>query len=44
VSGSVAAATQLTSNLGTTTVTDNSGSLLGWTVTATATDLVKSGD
>lgn len=43
VSGSVAAATQLTSNLGTTTVTDNSGSLLGWTVTATATDLVKSG-
>ena len=40
VAGSVAAATQLTSNLGTTTVTDNSGSLLGWTVTATATDLV----
>jgi hypothetical protein len=43
VSGSVAAATQLTANLGTTTITDNSGSLLGWTVTATATDLVKDG-
>lgn len=43
VNGSVAAASVLTSNLGTTTVTDNSGSLLGWTVTATATDLVKSG-
>ena len=44
VAGSVAAATQLTSDLGTTTVTDNSGSLLGWTVTATATDLVKTGE
>jgi hypothetical protein len=44
VNGSVAAASQLTSNLGTTTVTDNSGSLLGWTVTATATDLVKTGE
>lgn len=43
VNGSVAAGGQLTSNLGTTTVTDNSGSLLGWTVTATATDLVKTG-
>jgi hypothetical protein len=43
VQGSVAAASQLTSNLGTTTVTDNSGSLAGWTVTATATDLVKTG-
>jgi hypothetical protein len=42
-SGSVAALSQVTSNLGTTTVTDNSGSLLGWTVTATATDLVKTG-
>lgn len=42
VQGSVAALSQLTSNLGTTTVTDNSGSLAGWTVTATATDLVNS--
>ena len=43
VNGSVAAGSQLTSNLGATTVTDNTGSLLGWTVTATATDLVKTG-
>ncbi len=43
VTGSVAAASQLTSNLGTTTVTDNTGSLAGWQVTATATDLVKTG-
>lgn len=44
VAGSVAAASQVTSDLGTTTVTDNSGTLLGWTVTATATNLVHSAD
>lgn len=44
VTGSVAALSQVTSELGTTTVTDNTGSLLGWTVTAAATDLTKSDD
>jgi hypothetical protein len=39
VSGSVAAGTTINSPLGATTITDNTGSLLGWTVTADATAL-----
>lgn len=39
VSGSVTTGTTVPVTLGNTTVTDNTGSLLGWTVTADATDL-----
>ena len=39
VVGSVTALSQVTANLGATTVTDNTGSLLGWQVTASAVDL-----
>lgn len=39
VSGSVTTGTAVPVTLGNTTVTDNTGSLLGWTVTADATDL-----
>lgn len=39
LSGSAGEATVITGSMGTTTVTDDTGSLLGWSVTATATDL-----
>jgi len=39
VSGSVTTGSTVPVTLGSTTVTDNTGSLLGWTVTADATDL-----
>lgn len=39
VSGSVTTGTTVPVTLGSTTVTDNTGSLLGWTVTADATNL-----
>lgn len=39
VSGSVTTGSAVPVTLGSTTVTDNTGSLLGWTVTADATDL-----
>jgi hypothetical protein len=38
-SGSVVAGTPVSVTLGSTTVTDNTGSLLGWTVSGDATDL-----
>lgn len=40
-SASVAPGTVMTVNIGTTTLTDNRGSLLGWTATGASTDFVK---
>jgi hypothetical protein len=43
VSGSIVTGSTVPVTLGSTTVTDNTGSLLGWTVTADATDLTDGG-
>lgn len=41
--GSVAPGATMTVNIGTTTLTDTRGSLLGWTATGSSTDFVKAG-